>query len=62
MRNKERYLFIIIFEIFNNFPQYGSSQNLYFDLNEKILYYWDNEYIPVNAMLIANTTLEGGDA
>ena len=52
----------IIFETFNNFPQYGSSQNLYFDLDERILYYWNQEYIPVNAMLIANTTLEGGEA
>lgn len=52
----------IIFETFTNFPQYGSLSKLYFDTNEKILYYWDNEYIPVNAMLIANTTLEGGEA
>jgi hypothetical protein len=35
---------------------------LYFDLNDKILYYWDGEYIPVNAMLIAHAILEGGDA
>jgi len=35
---------------------------LYFDLNEKILYYWDGEYIPVNAMLIADTIVNGGDA
>jgi hypothetical protein len=34
---------------------------LYFDLNEKILYYWDNAYIPVNAMLIAHTILDGGE-
>ena len=52
----------IIFDLFTNFPQYGSSQNLYFDLNEKILYYWNQEYIPVNAMLIANTTINGGEA
>lgn len=52
----------IVFETFTNFPQYGSLSKLYFDTNEKILYYWDNEYIPVNAMLIANTTLEGGEA
>ena len=52
----------IIFSIYNNFPLVGDSQHLYFDLNEKILYYWDGEYIPVNAMLIANTTLEGGEA
>lgn len=52
----------IIFEIFNNFPQYGSLNKLYFDTEEKILYYWDNGYLPVNAMLIANTIIEGGEA
>ena len=52
----------ILFEEYNNFPQVGSSEMLYFDLNEKILYYWDGEYIPVNAMLIAHTILEGGEA
>lgn len=52
----------ILFEEYNNFPQVGTSDMLYFDLNDKILYYWDGEYIPVNAMLIAHTILEGGDA
>ncbi len=52
----------ILFEIYDNFPQVGSENMLYFDLDEKILYYWDNEYIPVNTMLIANTILNGGDA
>lgn len=52
----------IIFEEFDNFPQYGSATKLYFDQVEKILYYWDEEYIPVNAMLIANTTIKGGGA
>ena len=52
----------IIFETFNNFPQYGSLSKLYFDTEEKILYYWDNNYVPVNAMLIANTIIEGGEA
>lgn len=52
----------ILFDIFGNFPQIGSANMLYFDLNNKILYYWDNEYIPANAMLIANTILEGGEA
>ena len=52
----------ILFETFDNFPSIGTEDMLYFDLNEKILYYWDNEYIPVNAMLIANTILHGGDA
>lgn len=52
----------IIFENFDNFPQYGSITKLYFDQIEKILYYWDNEYIPVNAMLITNATINGGEA
>ena len=52
----------ILFETYDNFPQVGTTNMLYFDLNEKILYYWDNGYVPVNAMLIANTILNGGDA
>ena len=52
----------IIFETYYNFPLYGSLSKLYFDTDEKILYYWDNEYVPVNAMLIANTTIKGGEA
>lgn len=52
----------IVFDTYDNFPQVGSREMLYFDLNEKILYYWNNEYVPVNAMLIANTILNGGEA
>jgi len=52
----------IIFENYDNFPVYGSTSKLYFDQVEKILYYWDNEYIPVNAMLITNTIVNGGEA
>ena len=52
----------IIYANYANFPAEGETDKFYFDLNDKILYYWDNEYIPVNAMLIANTILEGGDA
>ena len=52
----------IIYDIFDNFPNEGDINKLYFDLDEKILYYWDNEYIPVNAMLIANTIINGGEA
>ena len=52
----------ILFEQYENFPQVGLSTKLYFDLGENILYYWDGEsYTPVNAMLIANTILNGGD-
>ena len=53
----------ILFEEFTNFPVAGDIDKLYFDLDEKILYYWNGvEYIPVNAMLITNTILEGGEA
>ena len=52
----------ILFETYDNFPQVGREDKLYFDLDEKILYYWNNEYIPVNAMLITETILNGGDA
>lgn len=53
----------IFFEEYANFPSTGETDKLYFDLNEKILYYWSGEeYIPVNAMLITNTILNGGDA
>lgn len=52
----------IVYDIFDNFPEEGNINNLYFDLNEKILYYWDNEYIPVNTLLIENTTLNAGSS
>lgn len=44
----------IVFENYDDFPQYGSINKLYFDQIEKILYYWDEEYIPVNTALIIN--------
>ena len=52
----------IIFDTFNNFPENGSNQFLYFDLTEKILYYWEDEYKPVNALLIENSILNGGSS
>ena len=52
----------IIFDDYSNFPAIGAQDMLYFDLNEKVLYYWENDYIPVNAMLITNTILNGGEA
>ena len=58
----ERNRWDILFESYNNFPQVGQTNKLYFDLQEKILYYWNNGYIPVNAMLITNTILDGGEA
>ena len=53
----------ILFDNFTNFPATGEIDKLYFDLTENILYYWaDGQYLPVNAMLITNTILEGGEA
>ncbi len=52
----------IIYANYIDFPVKGELDKFYFDLEEKILYYWDEEYIPVNAMLIANTIIEGGEA
>ena len=52
----------VIYANFIDFPELGETNKLYFDLDEKILYYWDNRYIPVNAMLIANTIIDGGEA
>lgn len=52
----------ILFEEFDNFPEVGEINKLYFDLVDKILYYWNGEYVPVNAMLITNTILQGGGA
>ena len=52
----------ILFESYNNFPQVGEQEKLYFDLDEKILYYWTGTaYSPVNATLIANTVINGGE-
>lgn len=52
----------IMFAKYSDFPETGIDSKLYFDLEEKILYYWENGYTPVNAMLIANTSLNGGEA
>ena len=58
----ERNRWEILFEDYDNFPVTGEQDKLYFDLVDKILYYWDEEYIPVNAMLITDTILQGGEA
>ena len=42
------------------FPETGADNMLYFDTTESILYYWDNQYIPVNALLIPDTILDAG--
>lgn len=43
-----------------DFPEVGELNKLYFDTEEKILYYWDNGYYPINALLIENTILNAG--
>ena len=57
LQNKE-----VVFARFVDFPQEGETAKLYFDLDENILYYWNTEYIPVNALLIAGTILDSGNA
>lgn len=52
----------IIYSHYTEFPEIGDFDKFYFDLDEKILYYWDEEYLPVNTTLIPDTTLEGGNA
>jgi len=52
----------IIYGTIEKFPIVGSKDKLYFDLETKILYYWEDGYTPVNAMLIAETKLDGGEA
>lgn len=44
----------------DDFPIEGEENHLYFDTEGKILYYYDNEYLSVNATLIANTVVNGG--
>lgn len=52
----------IIYAEFNNFPEVGDLNTLYFDIVDKILYYWDTEYLPVNTLLINGTILDAGTA
>ena len=46
-----------IFNTIDNFPEIGDINKLYFDTKEKILYYWDNGYYPINALLIEKSIL-----
>ena len=53
----------IIFAKWEEFPEEGLDNKLYFDLDTQKLYCWNGtEYQPINAMLIANTIIEGGGA
>lgn len=52
----------IVFATWATFPQIGEPGVLYFDTEEKIIYYWDDGYYPVSATLIENTLLNGGGA
>ena len=44
-----------------DFPSEGATDHLYFDTNEKILYYWDNGYYPIQSTLITDTIINGGE-
>lgn len=49
--------------IFSPFPEEGEEGILYFNLEDKTLYYWDEtEYRPVNAMLMADVIINGGSS
>ena len=50
----------VLFDVFDNFPETGAADLLYFDTEEKIMYYWDNEYLPINTLLIEGTILNAG--
>lgn len=53
----------IVFSTLEDFPEEGNQEKLYFDIDTKILYHWnEDEYEPINAMLIVDTILNGGDA
>ena len=49
-----------VFGTTEDFPEIGELNKLYFDTEEKILYYWDNGYYPINALLIENSILNAG--
>lgn len=42
----------ILFDTFDNFPEQGDTNTLYFDLDNKKIYYWDNEYLLINNLFI----------
>ena len=50
----------VLFDVFDNFPKVGTADMLYFDLNEKIMYYWDNEYLPINTLPIPDIIINSG--
>lgn len=53
----------ILYANFNDFPQQGENEKLYFALDEKILYYWSQDgYKPVKTTLIDDTIIYSGDA
>ena len=53
----------IIFEKYDNFPEEGNRNIIYFDLDENTMYCWDKDaYVPVNTLLIDGTILDGGSS
>lgn len=52
----------LVYSLRANFPDEGVENMLYFATDEKILYYWNGEYLPVKTTLIEGTNIEGGEA
>lgn len=53
----------IIYSVFNEFPETGDDMHFYYDTYDNILYAWqDNEYVPINTLLIPDTILNAGNA
>ena len=53
----------IIFGTMQDFIGHGDSEYLYFDIADNILYYFeDEEFVPINTLLIPGTILDSGNA
>ena len=47
---------------YDEFPEIGTSDTLYLDVNTGNLYYWSDAYLEASALPIVNTILYGGGA
>lgn len=52
----------IIFGTIDTFEPQDDNTILYYDIDDNILYYYNEEFIPINALLIENTIINGGNA
>ena len=52
----------ILFATLTTFPEIGDNKHLYYDTETNILYYYEEEYKPINTLLIEGTILNGGQA